>query len=256
MIQSVERALDIMMIISDNHGQPVTISEISNKLKLNQSTCCHIVETLVDKGFLNQVSRSAGYVLGVYAYNLTRYKDFHRDLILTSMPILRWMQNKTGYTSLLASLIDSDKFVLCYSDNPDNPLSNRGDLYKGTLYDAATGRAMLSTLKPKELKKLIIKVGLPKQEEWPDVDTYEKLQKELLKISKQKIVRAEFIENNKYICKVSIPFLGPKQERFAIGLEIKKDKKPNKQELDLVDKTIYTGTQEIIRRMKFENIGG
>ena len=37
MIQSVERALDIMMIISDNHGQPVTISEIANKLKLNQN---------------------------------------------------------------------------------------------------------------------------------------------------------------------------------------------------------------------------
>lgn len=253
MIQSVDRALDILMCISDNHGQPVTISEISKKTNINQATCCHIIETLVERGFLNQVSRSAGYVLGVYAYNLTRYKDFHRDLILTCMPILRWMQNKTGYTSLLSNLIDGEKFVLCYSENPDNPLSNKGDLYKGSLYDTATGRAMLSTLKSKELKQTVLKVGLPKQEEWKDIDTFEKLETELNKLSKTKVIKVEY-NQDKYICKLGIPLIGPKGQRFAIGLEIKKNKKPSKQELEKVQAIMLAGTQELSRRMKFENI--
>ena len=71
MIQSVNRALDILMCVSDNRGKAITISEIAEKTGLNQSTCCHIVETLSERGFLNKVSRSSGYVLGIYSYTMT-----------------------------------------------------------------------------------------------------------------------------------------------------------------------------------------
>ncbi len=253
MIQSVERALDIMMCISDKHGRPATISEISETTHLNKSTCCHIIDTLVERGFLDQVSRSSGYVLGVYAYNLTRYKDFQRDLIFTGMPILRWMQSKCGSTTILANLINGDKFVLCYSENPDNPLKDRGDIYKGTLYDSATGRAMLSTLKTKELKAIVERIGLPKPEEWKNIYTFEKLEEELNKISKQKIVKVQ-VESKGYFCRIATPFLGPRNERFALGIELKKESRPTTTELEYIDKILITGVNEIKRRMKFENI--
>ena len=253
MIQSVQRALDIMTIISDAHGKPVTLSEISIQTGLNKSTCCHLIDTLVSRGFLNQVSRTSGYVLGIYAYNLTRYKDFQRDLIITSMPILRWIQNKTSCTTVLANLIDGDKFVLCYSENVDNVLNQRGDIYKGSLYDSATGRAMLSTYRQKELKAVVDKVGLPSQEEWKNINSFKTLESESKKIAKLKVVRV-VDSSHKYQCKFAVPFLGPKQERFAVGIDMKKNARPTTSELDYVDSILITGVNELKRRTKFENI--
>lgn len=254
MIQSVNRALDIMMVVSNNHGVPITVSEIAKATDLNQSTCCHLIDTLVSRGFLNQVSRSAGYVLGVYAYSITRYKEFQRDLILTSMPILRWIQHKTGYTTVLTNLINGEKFVLCYADNPENSLKQKGDIYKGTLYDSATGRAMLSTLRLSELKKVVNKVGLPTKEEWPGVTSMETLEKELTKINNFPIIKV--VDNRKkYICKFAVPIIGPKQQRFAIGVEIKQSNEPSKKDIEFVEEIILTGSKELVRRMKFENYG-
>ena len=254
MIQSVDRALDIMTYVSNNRGIPVTISDISKNTNINASTCCHIVDTLVHRGFLNKVSRSSGYVLGVYSYNLTRYKDFHRDLILNTMPILRWLQNKTGYTTVLANLIEGDKFVLCYSDNPDNPLNQKGDIYKGTLYDSATGRAMLSELSDSELKKVVKKVGLPKKDEWPDIDSYTQLKNQLSTLKKAKIFKVISIDEDKYICKFGVSFVGNKSQIFAIGIDMHKNSKPIKKEIDSIEKLLLTAVQEVNRRMNFDKI--
>ncbi len=252
MIQSVNRALDIMLAVSDSKGKPLTISDISKITKLNPSTCCHIVDTLVERGFLNQVSRSQGYVLGVYSYTLTRYKDFHHDMIITCAPIINWLENKTGYTTLLANLIHGEKFVLSYAEAKDNQLKDRGELYKGTLYDTATGRAMLATMPDKEIRTIVSSVGLPAEDEWPGVDSYEKLLHELHKIADKKVVKV-IIDSSGYICKFGIAFVTHKSERFAIGLDMKKDSKPDESEIKDIEKYLVIAANEIYRRLMFDN---
>ena len=254
MIQSVERTLDIMTCISNNKGEPVTVSQISQQTGINKSTCCHLIETLVERGFLNQVSRSAGYVLGIYAYNLTRYNSYHRDLIFNAMPVLRWAKNKTQCTSVLTKLIDGEKFVLCYSEYTNNSLKERGDLYKGALYDTATGRSMLSTLKPKELKQVVDKVGLPTQDEWPGVDSFAKLEEELDKISKQKFVKVVGTYNGNYRCQLGKYFLSSQLERFAIGIEIITEKQPDEARMIYIERVLLTSVKEVKRRMNFDNV--
>ena len=96
MIQSVGRALDILMTVSDMRGEPVTLGTIAQKTGIHASTCAHLVQTLCEKGFLSQVSRTSGYILGAYAYYLTRYKTFHKELIETCNPALKWIQRRTG----------------------------------------------------------------------------------------------------------------------------------------------------------------
>ena len=254
MIQSVDRALDILMCVSDNQGKPLTISEIAEKTDLNKSTCCHLIETLTQRGFLNRVSRSSGYTLGIYAYALTRYRSFHRDLIFACSPVLRWLQNKTGYTTLLANLIDGEKFVLRYYEAEDNPLKDKGELYKGTLYDSATGRAMLSSMSKKELRNIVNKVGLPTDDLWEGINSFDKLYDELNKLSKENVVQVEFHEDDYYICKFATTFFGKKAERFAIGLELKKKQKPDEQEIESIRKNMLLANKEIKRRLEFENI--
>lgn len=254
MIQSVNRALDILMCVSDNRGKAITISEIAEKTGLNQSTCCHIVETLSERGFLNKVSRSSGYVLGIYSYTMTRYRDFHRDLIFACTPILRWLQNKTGYTTLLTNLIDGEKFVLRYVDSTENPLKDRGVLYKGTLYDSATGRAMLCSMKQKELKKIVDKVGLPLPEEWEGINSVEDLEKKLNETAKDPVVKVIFKDENFIYCKFAVAFTGKKAERFAIGLELKKKEAPDESEIRMIEENMLLAIKEIRRRIQFENI--
>ena len=254
MIQSVDRALDILMCVSDNRGKPITISEIAEKTNLNQSTCCHIVETLTKRGFLNKVSRSSGYVLGIYAYSLTRYKNFHRDLIFACAPVLKWLQNKTGYTTLLANLIDGEKFVLRYFESSDNPLKDRGELYKGTLYDSATGRAMLSSMRQKEIRSIVEKVGLPSETQWEGIDSFEKMMIELEKIAKDPIVKVAFHADGFYFCKFAAAFIGKKSERFAIGLEMKKKEMPQEDEIAAIEKYMLLAVKEVKRRIEFETI--
>jgi len=254
MIQSVNRALDIMSVVSDNQGLPMTISEIASKTGLNQSTCCHIVETLVERGFLDQVSRSSGYILGIYSYTLTRYKSFHSDLIFIATPIIKWLQNKTGYTSLLANMVDGEKFVLTYAESPENSLKYKGDLYKGTLYDSATGRAMLATMRLSELKNVVEKSGLPTEEEWKDTNTFDKLVKRLKRLSEEKVIKVYTQVKNTYYVKFAVAFTGPKSERYAIGLDLKKNSKPSEEEIKQVEKLMLAAAHEINRRMKFSEI--
>ncbi|MBQ1307173.1 MAG: helix-turn-helix domain-containing protein [Erysipelotrichaceae bacterium] len=254
MIQSVDRALDIMMCVSDNHGKPLTISQIAERTGLNQSTCCHIVETLTERGFLNKVSRSSGYVLGIYSYALARYDSFHRDLLDACSPVLRWLQNKTGYTTLLTNLIDGEKFVLRYFNSPDNPLDEKGKLYRGSLYDTATGRAMLSSMKQKELKAVVDKVGLPSQEEWPGVTSFEQLYEKLLEVAKEPVVKTVDKDEQYYFCKFGVMFIGRKDERFALGLELKKKEAPEEEEIRFIEKNMLLAMKEIRRRIEFEKI--
>lgn len=249
MIQCVNRALDIMLCVSDMRGQPITISEISKKTGINESTCCHIIETLLHRGFVKQISRSAGYVLGIYSYTLTRYRDFHHALIITCSPILSWLERKTGYTVVLANLINGEKFVLSYSESPENTLKEKGDLYKGTLYDSATGRAMLATMSEKEIKKVVAKVGLPKDNEWPEVIDFDSLIKELKK--QNKVVRVDTTSNDKYISKFGIAFIPYKQERFAIGLDCHSKNKLGNKEIKNMEKEIIVAANEIERRINF-----
>lgn len=250
MIQCVNRSLDIMLCVSDMRGQPITISEISKKTGINESTCCHIIETLLKRGFLKQISRSAGYVLGIYSYTLTRYKDFHHGLIMTCSPILDWLERKTGYTVVLANLIDGEKFVLSYSESPENSLKDKGDLYKGTLYDSATGRAMLATMSEKELKNVVANVGLPNENEWPEVTDFKSLLKELKK--QERLVRVDMKDDgDKHISKFGVAFIPYKQERFAIGLDYHSKTKPTDKEIKNIEKEIIIAANEIERRIKF-----
>ena len=169
MIQSVSRALDILTIVSDAKGKPIKLNAIAEKAGLNGSTCTHLVQTLCEKGFLSQVSRSAGYVLGAYPYYLTRYRTFQRELINTCNPALRWIQRRTGHTAILAILVDVEKFVISYAEDGKDILHERGDLYRGNLYDSATGRAMLSAMRHTDLTQLVKKIGLPSEADWPGI---------------------------------------------------------------------------------------
>lgn len=252
MIQSVSRALDILTIVSDAKGKPIKLNAIAQKAGLNGSTCTHLVQTLCEKGFLSQVSRSAGYVLGAYPYYLTRYRTFQRELINTCNPALRWIQRRTGHTAILAILVDVEKFVISYAEDGKDILHERGDLYRGNLYDSATGRAMLSAMRHTELTQLVKKIGLPSQNDWPEIDSLETLERNLRIIAANKIVCIENIVDGKYDAIYGVSIRAPRMNNCAIGLHVRQDHPPTEEERSRYRDALLSGAKEINRRLRFE----
>lgn len=252
MIQSVDRALNILMTVSDMRGEPVTLGSISRKTGIHPSTCAHLVQTLCEKGFLSQVSRSSGYILGAYAYYLTRYKTFHKELIETCNPALKWIQKRTGHTALLAILVEGEKFVISYAEDSKHQLHERGELFRGNLYDSATGRAMLSTMHRSELVNLVQKIGLPKEKEWPGIDSLGTLEKELRALVNQKIVCIESRTNQQYDALYGISLRAPRLVNCAVGLHVHQESTPSEEEREQIEKILLAGAREINRRLRFE----
>ena len=252
MIQSVDRALNILMTVSDMRGEPVTLGIIAKRTGIHASTCAHLVQTLCEKGFLSQVSRSSGYVLGAYAYYLTRYKAFHKELVETCTPALKWIQKRTGHTALLAILVDGEKFVISYAEDSKNQLHERGELFRGNLYNSATGRAMLSTMSRTELNNLAQKIGLPKEEDWPGVNSLPALEKELRTLTDQKIVCIEDSSNGQYDSFYGISLRAPRLGNCAVGLHVRQESAPMEEERLQTEKVLLAGAREINRRLRFE----
>lgn len=252
MIQSVSRALDILTIVSDNRGKPIKLNAIAEKAGLNGSTCTHLVQTLCEKGFLSQVSRSAGYVLGAYPYYLTRYRTFQRELINTCNPALRWIQRRTGQTAVLAILLDAEKFVISYAEDGKEILQERGDLYRGNIYDSATGRAMLSAMRHGDLVQLVQKIGLPRESDWPGIRSMEDLERNLRILAANKVVCIENTLDGKYDAIYGISILAPRTNHCAIGLHVRQDTPPTEAERSCYREALLSGAKEINRRLRFE----
>lgn len=247
MIQSVERALNILQHIAENKGDPVPLGELARKGNLNKSTAAHLVDTLKKCGYVHQVSRSQGYVLGGYAYYLTRYKKFHDGLISTCKPVIRWIQKTIDNTVLLAVLAENHKFVVSYAEDlqGDVPLRDRGEMFLGTLYASATGRILLAHIKPGELRQLVQEIGLPSNDTWPDIDSLQSLQTALQKIRAQKVI---FIRKPD-----EISFAAYVGNGGAIGIPVRVSQEYtlSPEKMALIEKTLLRGTREIQRRMRF-----
>lgn len=252
MIQSVNRALDILTIVSDARGEPVTLSLIAQRAKLNTSTCAHLVKTLCEKGFLTQVSRSSGYILGAYAYYLTRYKTFQKELINTCNPAIRWIQRKTGHTALLAVLVEGEKFVISYSEESKDLLRERGELFRGNLYNSASGRAMLCAMRRSELAKLVERNGLPGEEDWPGIDSLETLEERLRRIAAEKVVCIERETGEGYDAQYGISIRTPKTVNCAIGVHVRQERPPDRAEREQLLNILTAGARETNRRLRFE----
>ena len=201
---------------------------------------------------MSQVSRTSGYILGAYSYYLTRYKTFQKDLITTCNPALRWIQRRTGHTALLAVLVESEKFVISYAEDEKGVLHERGELYRGNLYNSATGRVILSSMRRTELTQLVDKIGLPLEEDWPGIDSLETLERNLRVIAAKKIVCIERSWIEEYDAIYGICINAPNSRNCAVGLHVHQSIPPTEDERRHLQEILMSGVREINRRLRFE----
>ena len=120
MIHSVHKAMQILTVISDGKGEPVSVAEIAERTAFPKPTCAHLLATLREDGYVKKVSHTAGYVLGPSTHYLSRYGRYENEMISLARPVMRWMEQKTHATVVLAVIQNGHKYIIEHLDNEQN----------------------------------------------------------------------------------------------------------------------------------------
>jgi IclR family acetate operon transcriptional repressor len=170
-IQSVDRAVTLLEAIAEAGGE-TTLTELSQRTKLNISTCHHLLSTLVHRGYVAKVPVRRSYALGARVLFLANACLRQVDLPARALPFIEKINEQTGETVHLA-VLQGDAMMKVAKREARHPVRvDTGALGKTDAPHAtATGKAMLAWL-PEDDMRRVLSHGLarftPKTiTEWP-----------------------------------------------------------------------------------------
>ncbi len=200
MVLVIIKALDILEYIAQDPERAYTLTEISERLDLNQATCANILKTLVSKNYVEHLGRKKGYRLGPMAFNLTNSLGYNQNLVMAAKPEMEALTNQLNEGSLLG-IIRNQKRLVLHMVNSDQDLQVRSKTERD-VYETASGRLLLSYMSGKEIESFINVKGLPAPGVWKEVETREDLMRALEKIQREEIV---ITHSAKHIIGVAVP---------------------------------------------------
>lgn len=154
LIQSLDRALNILDILADRDG-PIALTELANEMGLDSSTVYRLVATLRAHGYAQQDERDRRYSLGPKAIELGQKALGKFTLRSKGSPFVRELASKTGETAHLASMVGGQPI---YVDKRvgSGPLTISAQIGGVALpYCTATGKAIAAYLPDAELDRLL-----------------------------------------------------------------------------------------------------
>lgn len=180
MVLVVIKALDILEFVARDSGRTYSLTEIAAGLSMNQATCVNILQTLVEKSYLEHLGRKKGYRLGPMAYNLTNNQSYSNNLIAAAKDVMEGLTQQLNETSLLGVIRNQKRFIV-HLVHSDQDLQVRSQTER-SVYETATGRLLLAYMNPKEYTNLVAALGLPDPDVWPEATTEENLTAEVAQI--------------------------------------------------------------------------
>ncbi len=184
-IQVIERAFKLLEAVAQDTSRPHTLSELVQVSRLNPATAARIVRTLSNLGYLEQLGRKTGYVLGRMAFSLTEGNDFTLPLVDAAKPLMENFTDRTGEYICISGLRDGQRVIYHYILST-KPVQVYGPIvHVETPYRSLSGRMLLAGLTVEEQRGYVRKNGMP-GEFWPEITDEAQLMRNLSEISKQK----------------------------------------------------------------------
>ena len=182
-VQSVERALLLLEILSEV-GEPVSLSELTEKASLNISTVHRLLHTLMSSHFVEQDLNSGKYRLGLRMFEIGSKALYNLDIRQVAKPDLQEMVDKCNETANLAILEQGEVVYIeqVESTNMIKMFARVGS--RGSAHCTAAGKALLAYVNESELDEIISKKGLAKFTKNTIIDP-DSLRKELKCIREQ-----------------------------------------------------------------------
>lgn len=167
MIQVLTRAMKILELLGENPQRSFTLAEIVEKLSLDKGTCVNILKTLSSQGFVQQEAPRSGYKLGYRIYDLVGKSIDNEELTKIARKDVDSLGERLNETALV-SIIRNDRRVILHSTIPEQDIFVRASVDK-SIYKACTGRVIIANYSSSHLDKVLIRIGLPTKDEWPEI---------------------------------------------------------------------------------------
>lgn len=152
-IQSVDRALLLLETIAEAGGE-VSLSELAARTGINISTCHHLLNTLIGRGFASKVQGKRLYALGSRILSLS-HACLQADLPTRAQPFIERLSRSTGETIHLAVLQGDVIATLVKREGRHAVRVDTGPVGKTDAPHAtASGKAMLAWLPEDEIRRI------------------------------------------------------------------------------------------------------
>lgn len=191
-IQVLKRAFSILEYIAENPCQPHRISELSEISGLNKNTVSKIVRTLNQFGYLENIGRKSGYVLGQGIYGLSRNRRQDANILrrIATPWLIKFEQEFNEYICISVLLSTKRHIVTLQHGSNETEYPLMAAKIESP-YETVSGRVLLSGLSRAQQKNWLKKNGFP-GESWNNIRTEEAFLNELEKIS-----RAEYLQSKR-----------------------------------------------------------
>jgi DNA-binding IclR family transcriptional regulator len=207
-VQVLQRAFSILDILALREAG---LAELSQLTGIQKTTLHNILKTLVELG---AVTRTTGgrYAIGSKIAELGEPEFRRVSLQPLAQRIANDLTAQIGESVVISVLRGAERFVIAYTDGPQE-LTVRLDLSeRRSPYNASTGRVLLAYLSAAERERVIDLRGLP-GDEWSTIATREELLASLDEIRSAGL--ALLLHVNQEVQTLAAPVLAPDGRAYA-----------------------------------------
>ncbi|HBC89024.1 MAG TPA: hypothetical protein DCZ94_18955 [Lentisphaeria bacterium] len=184
MIQSLERAFDILELLDCAGPAGMGLQDIGREVGLKLPTVHNMLKTMTFLGYVTQDSSSAKYRTGDKLRALGMQLETKRAFSEVAEPLARRL-NKDVNETVTVTLYANRTWHTLFQIYSEQELSVRASLpVNKNLFISATGRCILSGLPKGELEKYLNTSGMPR-EDWDNINDFAHLRQALDKIKER-----------------------------------------------------------------------
>ena len=214
MVLVVIKTFDILELVASRNGTPISLTEISAELQLNQATAANIIKTMVAKGYLEHIGKKKGYRLGPAAYRITNEVAYEQELLTAARDVMNELTHKLNESSILGILRNNKRHILhVVNSNQEVQVQLRSDR---NVYETASGRLLLAFLSEKQLEDFLKQNGYPDATLWKEGSSLKTLKAELTRIKKEGFVMTHLI--NRHVRGFAVPVFA--EDKVVAGLSV------------------------------------
>lgn len=160
-VQSLDRALKIINLISDEGNKGMTLMEISSQVELPTSTVYRLLHNLLRWNYVS-LNNEGQYYLGLAFLTLGNQVSEKLDLVNVARPFLTDLNEKCGETIYLSVFDEVHNSALYVDKRPGKGnirlVSTIGN--RNGVYCSATGKALLFCTAERDIRSILSKVDI------------------------------------------------------------------------------------------------
>lgn len=181
MIQVIERCFTILAKVAEDPQRIWSISEMAALIDVQPATCFHIVNSMVELGYMERIGMRRGYRLGPAVNGLCHNFAYRPELVRLADSPMRQFAREQKEGVVLAVLQGTKRYVICEAkpDQHHKLQVNYNLTVIEDVYYTATGLLLLAHCTRQEQEKFLASSGQPGEALWPAVRTREDFFREL-----------------------------------------------------------------------------